>query len=121
MIRKLNKSEHEEQAQLITWFDMQFKEFKGRLASVPNASMCPPYVGKKMNKEGRRKGYPDLQLLYPSNNYHGLIIEMKRKTGGTVSPEQKDFLKWFNENGYKAVVCKGFDEAKTVINEYLKG
>lgn len=113
------RSEHEEQAQLVKWFDIQHKQLRGKLAAVPNASMCPVHVGAKMNKEGRRKGYPDLQLLYPSNGYHGLIIEMKKEKGGSVSKEQKDFIQWFNSNGYKAVICKGFEEAKNVIQDYL--
>lgn len=112
-------NEHQEQCAVIKWFDMQYPKLKGRLAAVPNASKCPVWVGKKMNSEGRRKGYPDLQLLMPSCIYHGLIIEMKTKTG-TVSKEQKDWLEWLNSQGYLAEVCKGFDEARTVIKAYVE-
>jgi hypothetical protein len=113
------RTEHDEQKALIKWFDLQYRELRGRLAAVPNASKCPVYVGAKMNAEGRRKGYPDLQLLTPRAGYHGLIIEMKNADGGSVSPEQKDFLQWLNEQGYLAVVCNGFEEARAVIDNYL--
>lgn len=85
---------------------------------MPNAAKCPKYVGAKMNREGRRKGYLDLQLLMPRQGFHGLIIEMKTESG-RVSAEQLDFLKWHREQGYKAEVCRSFDEASEVIRQYL--
>lgn len=112
-------TEHQEQVALIRWFDLQFPALRGRLAAVPNASKCPPWVGKRMNDEGRRKGYPDLQLLTPRGGYHGLVIEMKKVKGGTLEPEQKDWLAWFESQGYRVAVCKGFEEAKAVIEGYL--
>lgn len=114
-------SEHDEQCALIQWFDLQYPVLKGRLAAVPNAGKMPAHVGRKMNLEGRRKGYPDLQLLIPHNGYHGLIVEMKRIKGGKIEPEQLEWLEWFAEMEYRAVVCKGFEAAKTVVTDYLKG
>lgn len=112
-------TEHEEQCDLIKWFDLTYPQWSGRLAAVPNASMVPAHVGDKLNQEGRRKGYPDLQLLMWSAGYPGLIIEMKRVRGGTVSAEQKVALAWMAEEGYRAEVCKGAEAAKAVITEYL--
>lgn len=113
------RSEHDEQKALIKWFDLQYKALAGRLAAVPNASKCPVWVGAKMNAEGRRKGFPDLLLLTPRAQYLGLIIEMKKAGGGVVSKEQKNWLEWLNHQGFMAVVCNGFDEARAVIINYL--
>lgn len=114
-------SEHDEQCALIQWFDLQYPALRRRLAAVPNAGKMPAHVGAKMNREGRRKGYPDLQLLVPVEGYHGLIIEMKRVKGGTIEAEQLEWLEWFAEMGFRAVVCKGAEAARQVVREYLAG
>ncbi len=113
--------EHEEQVTLLEWFDLQYPALRKRMAAVPNAGKMNATIGKRMNREGRRKGYPDLQLLVPHNGYHGLIIEMKRQDGGEVSPEQMDWLEWLAQMGYKVAVCAGFEAAKQVVSDYLRG
>lgn len=113
--------EHEEQVTLLEWFDLQYPALRKRMAAVPNAGKMNATIGKRMNREGRRKGYPDLQLLVPHAGYHGLIIEMKRQDGGEVSPEQMDWLEWLAQMGYKVAVCAGFEAAKQVVSDYLRG
>lgn len=112
-------TEHEEQVALVSWFDDTYPELAGRLAAVPNASRVPKYVGHKLNQEGRRKGYPDLQLLLRSGPFPGLIIEMKRTKGGSLEKEQRETLAWLAEEGYRCEVCKGAEPAKVVIADYL--
>ncbi len=36
------------------------------------------------------------------------------------SDDQKEWLSLLNKNGYLAVVCYGFNEAKQTIDKYLK-
>lgn len=45
---------------------------------------------------------------------------LKRLKGGRVSEEQKGWLSALTRQGYLAVVCKGWVEAKGVIEGYLK-
>jgi len=59
-----------------------------------------------------------LCLPVPRKNYHGLYIEMKFGNGRT-SKDQKEWILNLNNQGYKAVVCNGFEEAKEVIERYL--
>jgi hypothetical protein len=63
---------------------------------------------------GVRAGLPDLFLIV---NNKPLFIELKRKQGGVVSPEQKEWLEAINKAGIKAVVCKGAEEALEVIKK----
>lgn len=112
-------TEHEEQCDLIAWFDETYPQWAKRLAAVPNASRVPKHVGHKLNLEGRRKGYPDLQLLMRSAGFPGLIVEMKRTKGGHLEPDQRETLAWMAEEGYRCEVCKGAEAAKLVIAEYL--
>ena len=65
-----------------------------------------------------KKGVPDLCLPVPRKNYHGLYIEMKYGNGRT-SKEQREWINKLNEQGYKAVVCNGFEKAKETIEKYL--
>ena len=44
---------------------------------------------------------------------------MKRKVGGVISPEQKEWITYLNAQGYCAVVCKGFDDAKEKVEGYF--
>ena len=45
---------------------------------------------------------------------------MKRVKGGTESAEQKDFRELMISEGYRAVVCHGWLNAKDEIESYLK-
>lgn len=114
-------TEHDEQKAVVKWFDLQYPALRGRLAAVPNGGQRHPAVAAKLKAEGVRKGYPDLQLLVPHNGHHGLIIEMKRIRVSRIEPEQLEWLEWFAAMGYRAVVCKGFEAAKSVITDYLDG
>lgn len=112
-------TEHAEQVAVVDWFDRRFPALRGRLAAVPNGGARHKAVAGKLKAEGVRKGYLDLQLLVARGGYHGLLIEMKRRKGGRVETEQADWLDWHTEQGYLAVVCRGADEARAVISEYL--
>lgn len=112
-------TEHDDQKALIRWADMAYPEFRGRLAAVPNGGQRNAIVAAKLKAEGVRRGFPDLMLLVPRHGFYGLFIEMKRETGGRLSPEQADWLEWLAAQGFMAVVCKGFQAAKDTITSYL--
>lgn len=74
--------------------------------------------------EGLKAGIADLFLPYPSKEYAGLYIEMKRpktvtSAKGTLSEAQREFLDYANSVGYKAVVSYGANEAIAEIKKYL--
>jgi hypothetical protein len=45
---------------------------------------------------------------------------MKRKKGGKLSQEQKDWIELVKSKGYEAVVCYGAEEAIDVVDNYVK-
>ena len=67
---------------------------------------------------GVRKGVPDLCLPVARGGYHGLYIEMKTAKG-RLSTEQEWWLKELNGQQYRAVMCRGWEEAVKVLEEYL--
>lgn len=67
---------------------------------------------------GTKAGFPDLFLCIARGGYHGLFIELKTVKGKPTALQQT-WLNRLNKQGYKAVVCYGFDEAKEAIKGYL--
>lgn len=126
MSKKL-PTESQEQAAVVSWFDLQYPKLSLHLFAVPNgawlagSSRQRAALVNKMKKEGMRSGVPDLVLAIPRGGYHGLFIEMKRSKGGTVSEQQKKYMATLNEHGYLATVCRGSGSAIDEIKNYLEG
>lgn len=85
----------------------------------PNEGKRQVQYVMKLKSMGMKSGFPDFFIYEPRGQYHGLALELKRVKGGVVSDHQKECLTKLSERGYKAVVCKGFDEAKKAIDSYL--
>jgi hypothetical protein len=88
---------------------------------VPNGGSRGPAEAGRFKAMGVKAGVPDVFLDVPRGGFHGLRIEMKRRKGGRVSDDQADWLDYYNANGYRAVVCYGWDEARMEIEDYLRG
>jgi hypothetical protein len=78
--------------------------------------------GKKMQKEGASKGFPDISVLVPRGKYHGLFIELKRP-GGHLAPEQANWLNMLKRQGYDTSLVKtdNFLDIVNRVNTYLYG
>lgn len=116
-MKNLTPTEHLEQVTLISWYRRTYKN--ELLVAIPNGGKRHIKTALAMKQEGVSKGFPDLFLAVPNSKSHGLFIEMKRQKGGVVSKEQKAWLEYLNSVGYHAVICKGFLEAKEVVECYL--
>ena len=118
--RKANKYEESaNQIMLINWFDLQYAYISRLLVHVPNGQNTDARIGARFKQLGLRKGFPDLMLLYPTSKACGLFIEMKAEKG-KLSAEQKEYLWCLEQQGYKAEVAYSFDEAKEIIESYIK-
>jgi hypothetical protein len=60
-----------------------------------------------------------MSLPVARGGYHGLYIELKTGKGRT-SESQDWWIDKLTIEGYKAVVCRGWEAAKDMIEEYLK-
>jgi hypothetical protein len=123
---KFNKipepSEHDQQCSIFRFAELmekQYPELEWLRGSMNGVRLT---IGQavKAKRAGMKKGYPDISLDVARGGYNGLRIELKKKTG-TVSPEQKKWILWLSEQGYFAIVCRGEDEAKQVLINYLRG
>lgn len=64
---------------------------------------------------------PDMFLPVAREGCHGLYIELKRRDGGRVSPEQTAWMDALARQGYKTALCHGWDAAREEIQRYLGG
>lgn len=83
----------------------------------------------KAKKMRSSSGLPDMIILSPQKNYHGLCLELKSKSpfkkNGLLKKdshleEQNRILGELILLGYMAVFATGFDEAKNYIDLYFK-
>jgi len=86
---------------------------------IPNGGLRNKAVAGMLKAEGVKSGIPDICLPVARGKYHGLYIELKKEKGGTVSANQKIWLSQLIHQGYHAIVCKGWEDAKASILEYL--
>ena len=114
-------TESEEQGRVVRWARQMslINPALRMLISVPNGSRRDAATGVKLVREGLSKGFPDLLLLWPRGNIHGLAIEMKRRIGATVRPEQQEWHERLKAAGYAVRVAYGASEAIQAIEEYL--
>lgn len=112
-------SEHLEQKLVIQWFRIQYPRVYKCLWAIPNGGVRHIGTAIKLKKEGVLPGVPDLFLMIPKKNKHGMFIEMKAKSG-KLQQNQKDFIKLAQSMGYEAITCYGFEEAKQKITNYLQ-
>ena len=115
-------SEHDEQANLITWAAMHEHEHPGleMLFAIPNGGHRHIRVAAKMKAEGVKAGVPDLFLPVPRGDYHGLFIEMKFGKNKPTA-HQRHWLEMLEWHGYKTAVCYWFLDARDVLIDYLEG
>lgn len=108
--KKALPSEHAEQAMFVQWFRAQYPGVL--IFAIPNGGKRGKAEALRLQVEGVTPGVPDICI--PAWR---LFIEMKRTKGGRVSPEQKAILEYLNGCGYTAVVCNGFEAARSFIWE----
>lgn len=116
-------TEANEQAALFRWADVAsgaHPELK-LLHHIPNGGSRDPREAHNLRLQGVKPGVPDIFLPVPKGRHHGLYIELKRVRGGRVSDDQRAWLDRLNHLGYRALVCKGWQEAQTAILDYLNG
>lgn len=91
------------------------------LYHIPNEGKRSRITGARMKAEGLRSGVPDICLPVPRGEHHGLYIELKRRKNSKVTQKQLEWIEDLVAQGYVAAVCRGCDEAISLITDYLNG
>lgn len=112
--------EDQEQAWLVQWTKRHGPIESKRLLHIPNGGGRSKQQGALLKLTGVQPGVPDLFLPVPRNAYHGLWIELKSlNPRARVSDQQHDWLAYLQGQGYATALCRGFEQARDTIIEYL--
>ena len=113
--------EHFEQKALFDWARWESRKVPelALLFAIPNGGKRSKAVAGKLKAEGVKAGVPDICLPVACGKYHGLFIELKAE-GGRATDTQMEWIYRLRGHGYCANVCFGWEEAKRIIESYLR-
>lgn len=108
-------TEHEEACVLADWLTHRGLVF----AHVPNEARRSFSLAARLKREGMSAGVPDYLIFSPSSSSdaRGFAIELKRRTGGRVTPAQRGWLEDLRACGWECKVARGADEAIQWLTE----
>ena len=109
---RFKHSEHSEQVGFVNWFRAKYPHTL--IFAIPNGEKRSVSVATRLKAEGVTRGIPDLYI--PSCN---LWVEMKRATGGRLSPDQKKVIEYLRSVGHTVIVGKGAGDASKQVLEFL--
>lgn len=115
-------SEHSDQCALLEWATRaqgQWPEL-ALLFHIPNGGARDRVTGAQLKAAGVKAGVPDLFLPVARHGWHGLFIELK-VNGNQPTDKQAAWLDALTAQGYLAVACWGWDDARTTLEAYLGG
>jgi len=109
---RFKHSEHSEQVGFVNWFRAKYPHTL--IFAIPNGEKRSISVATRLKAEGVTRGIPDLYI--PSCN---LWVEMKRATGGRLSPDQKKVIEYLRSVGHTVIAGKGAGDASKQVLEFL--
>ena len=98
----------------------RIKKLGIRVHHSPNGGRRYGFDGEIFKKMGVSAGWPDLTIPYARKGYHGLLIEVKRVFGGSLSIEQKEWGQHFIKEGYAWYEARGADEVMRIVYDYFE-
>ena len=114
--------ESQEQKALFKWWRVYSRHAPHLVMyHIPNGGRRDAITGARLKAEGVVAGVPDIFLAVPRQGFHGLYVELKRQKGGRLESSQEDIIARLRQAGYRVEVCKGWWEAREVIENYLTG
>lgn len=108
-------TEVKEQIVSALWLD----KMKIPFYHVPNGGYRNPIEAVKFKRMGVKAGVPDICIPLARKGYHGLYIELKRKSGGKLSEHQLYWRELLIKEGHAWFEAKGADHLKQIVMEYL--
>ena len=105
-------SEEKEQMKLAAYLDGQ----KFLWCHVPNGGHRRKIVAASLKRQGVKSGVPDVLIFAPIQ----AAIELKRKSGGSVSANQRKWLDALGNAGWNTYIARGADKAIEWLTERVK-
>lgn len=99
--RKNNNQEYLLQCALVLWLESLHIPFCANAGAGVKLTMGQAVKVKRM---GYRAGFPDIQIIRASKDYHGMFIELKCGKTSYPSDHQKAWQELLTKEGYYAVI-----------------
>ena len=110
--------EHANQCLFFQWFRLAHPTIVA--FAIPNFAHLSVRAGAWLKAEGKLAGVPDLFVAIGNNvGKKGLFIEMKSMKGA-IQDSQLEVIDKLIESGYCCKIARSFEEAKKIVEEYLK-
>ncbi|HDT4050885.1 TPA: VRR-NUC domain-containing protein [Enterobacter bugandensis] len=105
-----------------TWLNHWHPEFRAFHVVNESGSKSDKKYGALLNRLGRRKGVTDWVIPYRFGQWPIAFVELKRdsRKAGRLSPEQKENLQHYADQGYFVAVCWGYDAFISCIAYLVK-
>lgn len=105
------KKENEMLHAMVSWFRENYPEISPLMVYVPRAN-------KILEKKGASYGSADLIILYPTNGYSSLCVQVLYRTERN-SDQHKRWRVLAENDGNKCVTIRDFVEFTEAVEEYL--
>jgi len=119
------KPEQTVQINFVNWLKHNYPEVSCHVIMIGNEGKRSVQGHQTAKRMGLHKFASDLFIAYPSGEFHGAFIEVK-KEGWKLLPSneehtqgQLDFLERMLKTGYFGKVCIGLESCKSAIEEYI--
>lgn len=116
--KQIKKPETALQIAFIRWLESQHPDIFMFTFASAGGIRSTARAGAEMSHMGYKRGTPDIFIMLPRQGFHALIIEIKTKRG-RATKEQKEVLQQLSQQGYKSVVCKGWDDLIGTVRKYF--
>lgn len=118
---KVLYSEHEIQSSFFSWIELHKTKHPvlNYFFAIPNGAHKSPAARMKFQREGLRRGVPDVCCPIPSHDgqYIGLWFEFKAQ-GGIVSLDQDQWIKHLQATAHRVEVIRDWTIAADIACEY---
>lgn len=114
-------NEHGNQAALFCWAALQADHHTELqlMFAIPNGGLRNKITAANLKAEGVKANVPDIFLPVARGPWHGLFIELKKPGKHNVAPGQHQWIIDLRKQGYGAVICVGWEQARDTILAYL--
>ncbi len=127
-----NHTESNLQQACVRWWKMQYPQYSKLLIAIPNHAVLSGDASqrarqwKRLEAEGAVTGAADMVLFMPKRNHLkmveammlGCFFELKTHKGKQ-SPQQKEFQKQVEAQGYEYVIIKDIESFIKKVKEYI--
>lgn len=113
--RSFVPSEDYEAKTFVRWLELKHPEIK--FSHLPLETRTDVVQSRKNKLLGVRRGVPDYLLIAGAQLF---FIELKRRRGGRVSPEQQDWIDALAYTESPCFVAYGAAEAKEIVEQVIK-